>query len=94
MVPAGDTLPCGGEQISPSGARMFITPIWILSELLQMALIDFKDLSSVKKWAIGSIALVVAVVGFISDRANFRDRAAVRAQQIGFEPFKHANSLN
>jgi hypothetical protein len=73
---------------------MFITPIWILSELLQMALIDFKDLSSVKKWAIGSIALVVAVVGFISDRANFRDRAAVRAQQIGFEPFKHANSLN
>ena len=78
MVPAGDTLRDGGEQISPSGARMFITPIWILSEFLQMTMIDFKDLSSVKKWAIGSIALVVAVVGFISDRANFRDRAAVR----------------
>ena len=76
------------------GARMFITPIWILSELLQMALIDFKDLSSVKKWAIGGTALVATVVGFISDRAEFQDRAAVRAQQIGFEPFKHANSLN
>jgi len=53
MVPAGDTLRDGGEQISPSGARMFITPIWILSEFLQMTMIDFKDLSSVKKCAIG-----------------------------------------
>ena len=70
---------------------MFITPIWILSEFLQMTMIDFKDLSSIKN---AQSEVVATVVGFISDLAEFQDRAAVRAQQIGFEPFKHANSLN
>src|SRR5580658_10005298 len=64
---------------------MYITPIWVLADVLQMALTDFKDLHWLKKIAIVSIGVLVAIFGIFSDRADIKDRTATRTQLINLQ---------
>jgi hypothetical protein len=59
---------------------MYITPIWMVADFVQMALTDFKDLGFKKQVAIVGIFLFVTIVGICSDRADIQDRTETHTQ--------------